>query len=49
MSGANLLEILGSSEACQVTVAEDELNNIEIDWLKKDIYKTGYDINGQVF
>ena len=48
MSGPNLLDILGSLEPCQVTIAEDELDDIDDDVIKKKLYKVGYDINGQV-
>jgi len=43
MSGANLLELLGSVEACQITLLEDEFQNIEKDPDKEVIYKIGYD------
>ena len=39
MSGANLLDILGSVEPCQVTLAEDEFDDIDRDEVKKKIYK----------
>lgn len=48
MSGANLLDICGPFEPCQVTVAEDEFDDIERDEVKKKTYKVGYDINGIV-
>lgn len=43
MSGANLLELLGSVEACQITLLEDEFQNIDKDPDKEGIYKIGYD------
>lgn len=48
MSGANLLDILGGVEPCQVTIAEDELDDIDRDEDKRRIYKVGYDINDVV-
>jgi|GEM_PF-960615 len=48
MSGANLLDITGSVEPCQVTIAEDEFDDIDTDEVKKKMYKVGYDINGVV-
>lgn len=48
MSGANLLDISGSVEPCQVTIAEDEFDDIDTDEVKKKMYKVGYDINGVV-
>ena len=48
MSGASLLEILGSIEACQVTVLEDELRNMDDDPYKETAYKIGYDETSQV-
>jgi hypothetical protein len=48
MSGANLLDIMGSVEPCQVTIAEDEFDDIDTDEVKKKMYKVGYDINGVV-
>jgi hypothetical protein len=48
MSGANLLDISGSDEPCQVTIAEDEFDDIDRDEIKKKMYKVGYDINGVV-
>lgn len=47
MSGANLLDILGYVELGQVTIAEDELDDIDRDELKRKIYKIGYDNTGQ--
>ncbi len=47
MSGANLLDILGHVELGQVTIAEDELDDIDRDELKRKIYKIGYDNTGQ--
>jgi len=43
MSGANLLDLLTSIEANQITLAEDELDNIHEDADKLRIYKVGYD------
>jgi hypothetical protein len=43
MSGANLLELLGSVEACQITLLEDEFQNIDKDPDKEVTYKIGYD------
>jgi hypothetical protein len=43
MSGANLLELLGSVESCQITLLEDEFQNIDKDPDKEVIYKIGYD------
>jgi hypothetical protein len=48
MSGANLLDLLGSTEPCQVTIAEDELDNIHDDPDKLRITKVGYDNVGAV-
>ena len=48
MSGANLLDLLGSIEQCQVTIAEDELDNIHDDPDKLRITKVGYDNVGAV-
>jgi hypothetical protein len=48
MSGASLLELLGSVEACQVTVLEDELRNMDDDPYKETAYKIGYDETSQV-
>jgi hypothetical protein len=42
MSGANLLDLLGSIEANQITLAEDELDDIHEDPDKLRIYKVGY-------
>ena len=47
MNGANLLDILGHVELGQVTIAEDELDDIDRDELKRKIYKIGYDNTGQ--
>ena len=43
MSGANLLDLLGSIETNQITLAEDELDDIHEDPDKLRIYKVGYD------
>lgn len=48
MSGANLLDLLGSIEANQITLAEDELDDIHEDPDKLRIYKVGYDNTGAV-
>jgi hypothetical protein len=48
MSGANLLDLLGSTERCQVSIAEDELDNISDDPDKQRIYKMGYEDIGLV-
>jgi hypothetical protein len=48
MSGANLLDLLGSIEANQITLAEDELDDIHDDPDKLRIYKVGYDNTGAV-
>jgi hypothetical protein len=48
MTGASLLELLGPVEACQVTVLEDELQNMDKDPHKEMAYKTGYDETSQV-
>lgn len=48
MSGANLLDLLGSMERCQVSVAEDEFDRIEEDPDKQRIYKMGYEDIGLV-
>ena len=43
MSGANLLDLLSSIESNQITLAEDELDDIHEDPDKLRIYKVGYD------
>jgi len=48
MSGANLLDILGPIEKSQVSIAEDEFDNIEDDEDKERIYKMGYEDVGFV-
>jgi hypothetical protein len=48
MSGANLLDILGPIEKCQVCIAEDEFDNIHEDPDKGRIYKMGYEDIGLV-
>src|SRR5215207_11170487 len=48
MSGANLLDTMGFTESCQVTIAEDELDDIDKDEIKKKMYKVGYDKVGMV-
>jgi hypothetical protein len=48
MNGANLLDTMGFTEPCQVTIAEDELDDIDKDEIKKKLYKVGYDKGGIV-
>lgn len=48
MSGANLLDLLGPIEKCQVTLCEDEFDNIHDDPVKERIYKMGYEDIGSV-
>jgi hypothetical protein len=48
MTGASLLELLGSVEVCQVTVLEDELQSMDKDPHKEMAYKVGYDDTSQV-
>jgi hypothetical protein len=48
MSGPNLLDILGPIEKCQVTIVEDEFDNIHEDPDKERIIKMGYDDVGLV-
>lgn len=48
MSGANLLDLLGSIEKCQVTLCEDEFDKIQDDLDKERIYKMGYEDIGSV-
>lgn len=48
MSGANLLDLLGPIEKCQVTLYEDEFDNIQDDADKERIYKMGYEDIGSV-
>lgn len=48
MSGANLLDLLGPIEKCQVTLCEDEFDNIHDDPDKERIYKMGYEDIGSV-
>jgi len=43
MSGANIIDLLGSLEPNQITLAEDELEDIYEDPDKLRIYKVGYD------
>jgi hypothetical protein len=45
-SGANLLDIYGSNEPCQITLAEDEFDHIEKDPFKEIIIKVGVDREG---
>lgn len=46
LNGANLLDLYGSTEICQITIAEDELDDIHRDPDKHKIYKIGYDFTG---
>ena len=46
LNGANLLDLYGSAEICQITIAEDELDDILRDSDKHKIYKIGYDFTG---
>lgn len=46
MSGASILDLLGSLEGGQVVIAEDELNYIKDDADKWKLYTTGYDAWG---
>jgi hypothetical protein len=48
MSGANLLDMSGSVEPCQITIAEDEFDDIDRDEVKRKLYKVGYDVNGMI-
>lgn len=48
MSGVNILDLLGPIERCQITIAEDELDNLEDDEDKQRIYKMGYEDIGLV-
>ena len=43
MSGANLLDLLGSLEVGQVVIAEDEPDDIDDHPDKERLYKVGYD------
>jgi hypothetical protein len=43
MSGANLLDLMGTLEPCQLSLAEDELDNLDKDDKKQRIYKMGYE------
>lgn len=43
MSGANLLDMLGTLERCQLSLAEDELDHLDKDDNKQRIYKMGYE------
>lgn len=43
MSGANLLDLMGTLEQCQLSLAEDELDKLDADEKKQRIYKMGYD------
>ncbi len=46
LSGAGIIDLYGSAEKCQMTIAEDELDDIEYDPVKRKIYKIGYDLTG---
>ena len=48
MSGANLLDLMGTLEPCQLSLAEDELDNLDKDDKKQRIYKMGYEDGAQV-
>jgi hypothetical protein len=43
MSGANLLDLLGGIEPCQLSLAEDEFDRLDDDPKKQSIYKLGYE------
>ncbi|MGH9982639.1 MAG: hypothetical protein ACRD8W_01635 [Nitrososphaeraceae archaeon] len=47
LSGANILDLYGSNGRCQITLAEDELDDIKDDTIKRKLYKIGYDITGK--
>jgi hypothetical protein len=47
LSGANILDLYGSNGRCQITLAEDELDDIKDDPIKRKLYKIGYDITGK--
>ncbi|MGC1930736.1 MAG: hypothetical protein WA667_17335 [Candidatus Nitrosopolaris sp.] len=42
VSAANVYTFLGSLDECQGTIAEDEINNLDNDPEKLNIYKSGY-------
>jgi hypothetical protein len=46
LSGANILDLYGSAEKCQISLAEDEMDDIEDDPIKRKMYKIGYDLTG---
>lgn len=46
LSGPNILDLYGSAEKCQITIAEDEMDDIEDDAIKRKMYKIGYDLTG---
>jgi hypothetical protein len=48
VSAANVYTFLGSLEECQGTIAEDEINNLDNDHEKLNIYKSGYCRGGKV-
>ena len=48
MSGANLLDLLGTIERCQLSLAEDELDSLDKDETKQRIYKMGYEDTAMV-
>ena len=47
LSGANILDLYGFNGRCQITIAEDELDDIEDDSIKRKMYKIGYDLTGK--
>ena len=48
VNGANILDLYGSNGRCQITVAEDELDDIKDDPIRRKIYKVGYDLTGKI-
>lgn len=46
LSGPNILDLYGSAEKCQITIAEDEMDDIEDDPIKRKMYRIGYDLTG---
>ena len=44
VSAPNLITFLGSVEECQGTIAEDEIDNLDDNHDKMNIYKSGYSI-----
>ncbi|MGA7370226.1 MAG: hypothetical protein WBX01_13955 [Nitrososphaeraceae archaeon] len=47
LSGANILDLYGSAERCQIPIAEDEMDDIDDDPIKRKMYKIGYDLTGK--